>query len=816
MRDRYTHFLFLSFLSPCMLLAQGDSCSSALPITPGVYTADGPSSGGGASQGDATNADWYSYTAAVDGYITISSCGAGVDTRVHLHQGDCGNLELLVSDDHGCPDAAPFGGSLVSNFLVTAGTTYYIEWDDLHSTSGFDWQFALHACPNAIPVITPGQALLTLDWPVLAPGATFTIEYGPPGFEIGTGTVLTGVQGDAQPPVVLLGLNPGQEYEIWIVVNCGGGNVAPFSGPWHGTAGDVVVLENDDCESATPITCGNPVSGSTATASADGAPECGTTVSAPGVWYTFTGIDGTVILSTCADHGYDTKINVYTGACDDLQCVDGNDDGAFGCYPGSELIMTADAGTTYLVLVQGYDGAVGDFTLDMVCTDCPPPTGLNVTPADTLAYLSWDPANPNGTFTVEYGPLGFAPGTGTVITGIIGVDGPPVTIPGLALSAEYQVYLTESCPGGEAGYRRGPLTFTTLAEPLPVNAFCPGAVDLSCGQEAGGDTQLGVVAEVPECGSGYVTQPGLWYTFTGNGDDVTLSTCNNADFDTKISVWSGTCADLVCEGGVDDAAGCGGNTSAVTVATVAGTVYFALVHGYDGTGTFTISMSCAPPCEAVVTNDDCSTAQMIQPQAIGACIPTQGTNVCAYTPAVPNPQCDPYSAAFDVWYSFNTGPSADHTITVATITSGLLTVALYTGCGPDSFIDCYDPQAGPIVLTGLDTNTVYYVRIWNEGGDGAGTFTICDEAPVLVSVPERSATGSLRAWPIPVEGVLTIDGLASGSRALRVCDTQGRTIFTQRVFRSGAQQVDMSTLAPGAYVVHVEGDVPASIRVVRR
>jgi len=740
-----------------------------------------------------------------------------VDTRVNLHQGFCGGLQLLVNDDNGCPDAAPFGGSLVSNMLASAGTTYYIEWDDLHSSQGFDWEFFFHACPNAIPSIVSGPGSITLDWPVDAPGATYTIEYGPPGFEPGTGTVITGVQGDAQPPVTIIGLNGGQEYEFWISIDCGGGNTAPFTGPWLGTAGEVVGIPNDDCESATPITCGSSTSGSTLFALADGPPECGTPISAPGVWYTFSGVSGTVILSTCADHGYDTKINVYTGACDDPECVGGNDDGAFGCYPGSELIMEADEATTYYVLVQGYDGEVGDFTLDMACVECAPPTGIVVTPADVLAYLSWEPSNPNGTFTVEYGPAGFLPGTGTIITGAVGVDGPPVTIPGLDLATDYDAYLTETCPGGEAGYPRGPLSFTTLEEPLPVNAFCDGAVSLSCGQEVGGDTQLGVLAQAPECGSGYISTPGLWYTFAGNGDDVTLSTCNSADFDTKISVWSGTCADLVCEGGVDDAAGCGGNTSAVTVATVAGTTYFVLVHGYDGeAGPFTLSMACAPACTPAIANDDCSTAQEIQPQLIGACVPTQGTNECAYTPSAPNPPCDPYSAAFDVWYAFNTGPSADHTFTIATITSDILGFALYSGCGPGSFVDCYDPQGGPIALTGLDTSTVYYVQVWNTGGDAAGTFTICDEAPVLVSVQEGATLGNLRAWPVPVEDILTIDGLPAGSSALRVCDAQGRTVLTQRAIRSGMQTVDMTALAPGAYVVRVEGDVPASVRVVRR
>jgi hypothetical protein len=327
----------------------------------------------------------------------------------------------------------------------------------------------------------------------------------------------------------------------------------------------------------------------------------------------------------------------------------------------------------------------------------------------------------------------------------------------LTLATDYDVYLTETCPGGEEGYRRGPLAFTTLEEPLPINAFCGGAVELSCGQEVGGNTEVGVLADAPDCGSASISTPGLWYSFTGDGSDVTLSTCGQAEFDTKISIWSGTCADLICEGGVDDAAGCADNSSAVTIATTAGTVYYAHVHGYDGeVGAFTLTMTCTPACSPAVLNDDCATAQMIETQAAGECVPTTGTTICAYSSASPNPECDPYNAAFDVWYAFDSGSEPDHVLSVAPLTSGLLGVALYAGCGPGNFLGCFDASKGPIALNGLDTNTVYYVQIWNEGGDAAGTFTICDAVAGEVGVAERERKADLRAWPNPVEEVLDL------------------------------------------------------------
>ncbi|HPF92167.1 MAG TPA: hypothetical protein PLL57_16010, partial [Flavobacteriales bacterium] len=102
---------------------------------------------------------------------------------------------------------------------------------------------------------------------------------------------------------------------------------------------------NDACGDAIAITCGTTVTGSTTEATLD--PEafaCGTTISAAGVWYSIVGTGEAITLSTCQDLAYDTKINVYTGSCNDLVCVTGNDDGG-GCDVGSTASFPSEAGT---------------------------------------------------------------------------------------------------------------------------------------------------------------------------------------------------------------------------------------------------------------------------------------------------------------------------------------------------------------------------------------------------------------------------------------------------------------------------------------
>jgi hypothetical protein len=129
----------------------GHFCQSAIPVIPGeqnfLETFDGNAAVAGPNIGAYSSSstpysksNWYKYTPAFDGTITISSCDGGVsDTRVWVYTGDCSNfdvLELEATDDDGCPADA---SSLLEDFAVTGGTTYYIEWDDRWDDAPFVW-----------------------------------------------------------------------------------------------------------------------------------------------------------------------------------------------------------------------------------------------------------------------------------------------------------------------------------------------------------------------------------------------------------------------------------------------------------------------------------------------------------------------------------------------------------------------------------------------------------------------------------------------------------------------------------------------------
>jgi hypothetical protein len=89
-------------------------------------------------------------------------------------------------------------------------------------------------------------------------------------------------------------------------------------------------------------------------------------ITAPGVWYTFESDLPCILASTCGDYTtYDTQISVYAGDnCNNLVCVDGNDDGGGECvlksFTGPFPVETM---TRYYVLVHGFGSGEGDFSL---------------------------------------------------------------------------------------------------------------------------------------------------------------------------------------------------------------------------------------------------------------------------------------------------------------------------------------------------------------------------------------------------------------------------------------------------------------------
>jgi hypothetical protein len=80
------------------------------------------------------------------------------------------------------------------------------------------------------------------------------------------------------------------------------------------------------------------------------------------------------------------------------------------------------------------------------------------------------------------------------------------------------------------------------------------------------------------CGrSSYNNGPAKWYAVVGTGHEFSVTTCDEFTyFDTQITVFSGSCYDMVCVDGTDDSC----NGGPLTWNTELGLYYYVLVQGY--------------------------------------------------------------------------------------------------------------------------------------------------------------------------------------------------------------------------------------------
>jgi Secretion system C-terminal sorting domain len=117
------------------------TCATATIIPLGVSKVD--SLFGYASRSDAARANWYKFTPTRNGRISITTCGDDVDTRLWVYRGTCAALVPVADSDDDC--ASPLGivnAVSIQNMDVTAGQTYYFEFDDVGENTDFSFVFS--------------------------------------------------------------------------------------------------------------------------------------------------------------------------------------------------------------------------------------------------------------------------------------------------------------------------------------------------------------------------------------------------------------------------------------------------------------------------------------------------------------------------------------------------------------------------------------------------------------------------------------------------------------------------------------------------
>ena len=135
------------------------------------------------------------------------------------------------------------------------------------------------------------------------------------------------------------------------------------------------------------------------------------------------------------------------------------------------FIPTSFTGDTVIVQFFAWSDFGPDLFLDNIVIEevpaCPPPTGLSVLGAGaTTATLAYIPSAGNSSYTVEWGPCGYTPGTGSMPSTTVTND--TVTITGLNANTCYDFYVFANCGSSMGTSPVGPASVTTLCQAAPL------------------------------------------------------------------------------------------------------------------------------------------------------------------------------------------------------------------------------------------------------------------------------------------------------------------------------------------------------------
>ena len=355
------------------------------------------------------------------------------------------------------------------------------------------------------------------------------------------------------------------------------------------------------------------------------------------------------------------------------------------------------------------------------------------------------------------------------------------------------------------GSSAGNFTLEVMCEELAVNDECENALPIACGETVTGTTANATFdATAPACGGVDITAPGVWYEFTDNSGlvtDYTISLCGGTDYDSKLTVYSGTCGALVCETANDDACGL---QSEVSFQSDGNTTYYILVHGFlNATGNFTLNVDCTPvpPPNDMIVN-------AIDVDQVGFPYTDTAVAMPAATTENGSPAGCDLTGANGVWYKFTTNVDGNADATIVS-PAGASSVTFYTASDENAteadltWVDQNSNQCAPGTSASIFTlaNQTYYVFVLNTGG----ITDITIDASVLGV--DENILEDFSFYPNPTNNVVNLKAQAAIEKAT-VFNILGQRVI-EMSNNANTMELNVSSLATGTYImkITVSGEV---------
>jgi hypothetical protein len=437
--------------------------------------------------------DWnqngsYETSEWVQPYINATTGSIQVTVPVNAIQGNTGMRvrSRAVGNANGAGDpCTTFGSGETEDYVINIGP--------------------LPTCPQPtnFGVIQSDLTSAQIDWVTGGNETTWQVQYGPQGFALGTGTIIT----TTNNPYTISGLNSYAFYQAYVRAICGPGDTSFWTPAisWN-TYNQGQFLEWDnECPSSGFIDISTIGTNLNLTDDSEGSVTLPFPVLYQGNLYTLitVGNNGGIIFGTgAAQVGYTmvpgNGLYPYVQDLNTALAGGGVYHGAIGTAPNRKFIVSwnniphfgtggTDGATFQLIIEEatmeiyyvyqdvamsnvlwnnGADAEIGvrgpqnitvslnnaNYLTNNTCvhfnyTNCPKPSNFtisNLLPTESTLTWTPSPANENS-WTVIYGPEGFDPttsGTSQVVTS------PTITINGLTQLTGYDVYIYSECGAG--------------------------------------------------------------------------------------------------------------------------------------------------------------------------------------------------------------------------------------------------------------------------------------------------------------------------------------------------------------------------------
>lgn len=263
---------------------------------------------------------------------------------------------------------------------------------------------------------------------------------------------------------------------------------------------------------------------------------------------------------------------------------------------------------------------------------CPPPYSVSAgSVTDSGAIITW---SGTGNFILEYGPAGFAPGTGATAGAgtLISPANSGQAVTGLSPNTNYDVYIRNDCSNSSNGFSTNSAASFTTHGPPPANDLICDAITLVI--DGASDCQNTADATSLNDPTNACSSPNntVWYKFTTTTSGQKSITMANPATGSALDAWvflysvTGGCNTPTytqvpfpdgCQAGSN---GNNGSTHTfLTGALAAGTEYYLLIDGVSGdAGQYCISIATPPPppsCATLIAPADATTNLDIYPTA---------------------------------------------------------------------------------------------------------------------------------------------------------------------------------------------------------